>query len=279
MTLARTVERGSLNALVELARLADRILRSRRSRRFYHLTLYKRGEFSTSVCGLHGRFHFHDGCDADQLATEWFEREQLTTLLERLKPNDVVCEIGGCIGTWTVFMAKRASHGRVHVFEPEPGNAARLAKNIKLNGLSNVERHHVAVGDRNGTARFGVAPIDKGGSHSIVPDDAHRESIEVEMLRLDDALDRLGMPQPTVLKIDCEGAEWHVLTGMPRLLASGYIREIFLEVHPDNLRRAGHDAAGVLAILEQAGYREVHRWTRDTETLCIFEHASSADRT
>ncbi len=248
-----------------------RLIPTRGMRSFYTRALYSRGQFSSRVGGFKARFHMIDSGDYEHLAGPMFEREQIEHFLNVLREDDILYEIGGHIGTWSVFMAQRLTAGRLVVFEPEPRNNDRLAKNLALNSLSNVSLMKVAASDENGTAGFGVHARNSDGRHSLVLNDAHANVIQVPTLRLDDAPATLNVPPPTALKIDCEGAELRVLQGATGLLASGQIKTIFIEAHGVQLAQLGKTTDDVSAVLTNAGFQPIIRWTRENEVISILQ--------
>src|SRR4029453_8396239 len=54
----------------------------------------------------------------------------------RLTPDAVFVDIGAHIGTHMIYALRTGRFARVIAFEPEPRNAALLAKNLEANGLS-----------------------------------------------------------------------------------------------------------------------------------------------
>lgn len=242
-------------------------------RRLHRSWLLARGEVRLRAAGTSARFHLLRELDYLYLVADIFEREQLARFLPLLRDDDVVYEVGSHIGSWTVFMAQRVPGGSVHAFEPHRELAAELAGNVELNGLDNVEIHRLAVGRETGTASLGVHPKAGDGRHSLVALDHHRRREPVEVVRLDDVPARLGAPPPTVLKVDCEGAEGWVLEGGRGQLAGPRLRLIYLELHHGRLERTGHRQEELLERLAAAGFAVRGRWPRARETLLILERS------
>lgn len=212
--------------------------------------------------GIEARFRRDCRADAVYLGDpEQQEPVQKTTVLQALRDDDVVYEIGAHIGSWTVFLAKRLARGEVHAFEPDDENRSQLRANLALNKLRNVSVHPVAIGDRSGTAPFAVYAEDRDARHSLVPTEGHDRVVDVDTLRLDDVPSRLGIPEPTALKIDVEGAEGLVLAGGSSLLARPELRLVYVEFHA-RLAKTGWTEAGILDCLEEAGFRIGQRWMR-----------------
>jgi len=203
------------------------------------------------------------------------EDEQLAAFLELIQSDDVIYEVGAHIGSWTIFMADRARSGQVHAFEPDEHNHAACSGNAKLNGFNHVTVHKMAVSDANGTAEFGVFDRPGDGRHSLIIDEQrHAKVVEVSTVQLDSVPEDLSIARPTVLKIDCEGAEVQVLAGGSQTLAGPDLRLIYLELHPDPIRRAGHDPDAVLETIRRHGFVEARSWTQSNVSFHIFQRHS-----
>ena len=162
-------------------------------------------------------------------------------LLECLNPGDVFYDIGANVGYFSLLACKLVGdYGEVHCFEPLPENAAILRANLAANGFSNFTVHECALSDDSGNATLVVA--DLPGQAALARERAGGRALTVATVRLDD----LELPLPTLVKIDVEGAEDRVLTGMRQTLARAR-PAIVVEIHAD--RREP-----VLALLRSAGY-------------------------
>ena len=116
--------------------------------------------------------------------TEWPE---LNWIKEHcIKPGDVVIDCGANHGFSTVLFAKWVGPaGRVYAFEPSSHNMALLKENLRLNGITNVICHQVAVGAASGTVSISSHP-----NASVVLDARADHSLEkVSLVRLDDVLE------------------------------------------------------------------------------------------
>jgi Methyltransferase FkbM domain len=79
-------------------------------------------------------------------------------------------------------------------------------------------------------------------------------TIRVEVRRLDDVLERLGIPQVDFIKLDVEGAELSFLHGASRLLASTSRPAILAEVQDIRTRPWGYPAREIIQFLVRARY-------------------------
>jgi FkbM family methyltransferase len=134
-----------------------------------------------------------------------------------VRPGATVVDVGANIGYNTVYAATRVgAAGRVIAIEPAHDNLAVLHENIATGHLQNVIVHSVAAGrvheHRDLFLRGEVSAV-----NSFFPDSVYAEVTGVEHVRVA-PLDDLVHEDPSLVKIDVEGAELDVLAGMSRLL-------------------------------------------------------------
>jgi FkbM family methyltransferase len=136
-------------------------------------------------------------------------------LLERLPYQQaeprILIDVGAHIGN---FSRRFLAMGwQVVAFEPDADNFATLHKRFATYpGSSAIQK---AVSDHTGRTKFYVSDA-HWGIHSLQPFHAtHTRSVEVDMTRLDDALDQARIGRVTVLKIDAEGADFPALRSFP----------------------------------------------------------------
>jgi FkbM family methyltransferase len=173
-----------------------------------------------------------------------------------VKPGDAVLDVGGHIGYSALRFADWVGPtGKVIAFEPLGENVAHIAKNLELNGLADrVRVVQAAVADRQGEAAFAVHSADNAGMGALDPH-ARTRTIQVPTVALDDWLDGHGVAKTALVKIDVEGAEALVLSGMQRGLRKDRYPAIFLEVHPTRLSAFGSSLEAVFEMLRASGYR------------------------
>lgn len=154
-----------------------------------------------------------------------YEPEVQGLLARLVRPGDLVYDVGGHLGFFSVCAALLGAS--VVVFEPSPGNARRLRRNVELNGLS-IDVVEVAVWDSVEGAELVAGASDSEWwvtAGSGVP-----------TVALDGFSAGRG-DRPSLLKVDVEGAEVRVLAGAARLIAE--IRPaIVCELHSAEARDA-----------------------------------------
>lgn len=189
------------------------------------------------------------------------ERPLLADLLSRLQPGDTVYDVGAHVGTYACLAAGALPDGEVVAFEPYPPNAARVRENAELNGFD-VTVREVALADERRTTDLAVHRDGGVGTqeHSIHPgyrNPDHMEgSITVETVPGDDLIAD-GLPAPTVVKVDVEGAGPAALDGMADALRRPDCRLVYCEPH-DNAD-ALRDRLEALGFAVEPVYLSGHR--------------------
>jgi FkbM family methyltransferase len=139
-----------------------------------------------------------------------------------------VVDVGGHVGAFALWVAARAAHAHITTFEPEPRNYRDLELNLARNNvLDRVTRVNAAVGARDGTRVLNV-PVHRHNASFAAGADAAR--VSVDCVSLERYLDRQASREIDVLKLDCEGAEWEILTSL-RVESLWQIRHLLVECH------------------------------------------------
>lgn len=185
-----------------------------------------------------------------------YEPRDSELLARLIRPQDICFDIGGNTGYYTMRMARAASQGQVHVFEPVPLNWHLICAGVLLNGHRHVTVNRCAVGAEDGEMAFSEA-LD-GAYSSLVPvgRKAERHELKVEVRALDDYVREHALPRVDVIKIDIEGAEPLAMHGARGLLADPARRPrlIMMELHDTNLAAYGETVAGMIDRLRELGY-------------------------
>ena len=198
-----------------------------------------------SVGGTRPRLMLHDRRETISNFLRAFgvwQRPILAFMMTYLKEGDVFVDVGANLGYFSVYAALCVgASGRVHAVEPDPDNAALLAANIVLNGLSNVRLHQTAVSDFCGDAPFFHDRFNAGG-HSLLDKGDLSAGPNVTVTTVDRLL--AGEPKAKLIKIDVQGAEMGVLRGMQERLTAWEPKPVIIvEFSPlDLVRRRELDA-------------------------------------
>jgi FkbM family methyltransferase len=189
-----------------------------------------------------------------------------------IQPGTLVLDIGASLGLWTVPLGQqaRAVGARVWAFEPHPNNHPWLHRNVTINDLTpTVTIHETALGDQVGTVvmNTGEAGHPGAGGNTAVAVGLQAKGACVPIAMLD-SFSRDA--RVSVIKIDVEGYELHVLRGARQLMAKDR-PVIFGEFNRIWLDERGEDLLSFLDEIRASGYEVLvveqlrTRWWRATD--------------
>ena len=164
-----------------------------------------------------------------------------------LAEGDVFYDVGANIGFFALAGARHVGPaGAVYAFEPVPENAAAIRASAELNGLANVEVIEKAAGRAAGRERLLLVEdlswshLESQGRHPRTLD-----TLEIEIVAIDDLVADGRLRAPQLVKIDVEGAEIEVLEGMRKTIAE-HRPAIVCELHGT--------AAAFVETMDRLGY-------------------------
>jgi FkbM family methyltransferase len=209
----------------------------------------------TLLCRVLGKYLVY--ADAQEtgitphLAMDGYWESWITLLLARtVRPGSHCLDIGANHGYYTLVMADAAGpNGRVVPVEPTPRLAEMLRQTLDINGFPHVEVVAKAASDTDGKTLQLVIParrsLNARLSEEAGPTD---EVVAVESVTVD-AITH-DWPRVDVIKVDVEGAEEGVWTGMKRTISQNPGLLLILEF---NVARYDDPRAFAHAI-ESAGF-------------------------
>jgi len=196
------------------------------------------------------------------------------------EPDDVFYDIGANVGGVTFTVAGLHANGlRMVAIEPSFSSFEALARNLSLNGLlGSTIPLQVALLDQTGLQPLNYRSTAAGVSlHAVGAAVDHEGAeftpVEVQLVptyRLDDLIETLGLPEPTVVKIDVDGYEELVLRGAINTLTAGSIRELNVEVVDHD--RAGTRLRAITELLGGAGYEAAGAFRHGPEDGFVADH-------
>lgn len=170
---------------------------------------------------------------------EWFvdvireqERESLESLLDTIRPDDVLYDIGANFGLYSFFAADQIEDGTIVAVEPYPPNVERIRATARLNETTNLRVCDIALGDADESRPF-EPTSSKNYATATFRNPEEGSAVDTVDTRRGDSLVADGeLPPPTVVKIDVEGSEPEVLGGMSETLERPDCRYLLCELHP-----------------------------------------------
>ncbi len=147
--------------------------------------------------------------------------------------NGTFIDVGGHVGTMTVFMAIVGKAKKIMVFEPNPDSHKHLKHNIQLNNLEKVATTFTCgLGEKSAKADLFKNPNSSGMTQLT-----HSSTGSISVEPLDEVLachEPNTIPQIRLIKIDVEGGELAVINGARKTIQS-HRPDIVIEYAPNNV--------------------------------------------
>jgi FkbM family methyltransferase len=197
-------------------RMAKRFLATRIGREMLVNAVSPKILSMTADCGDHlMTFSPHDYIGRKIYRKGHFQRENVERLLSVLRqknllqPEKILLELGGNIGTQTVYFALSQAFRHIVTVEPDPRNFKLLRTNIDQNGLSErITAINVAAGESEGTLDFFMHRDNHGKSSALRQSDRDIE-IKVPVKPVTAVLAETGVTPEDIglIWMDIEGYE------------------------------------------------------------------------
>lgn len=216
--------------------------------------LGKRQPDQVTLDGNTFRVHSKDfGVTLELHSTGGYEEGTRRNCLEYLQPGMTFIDIGAHVGLYTISAAQRVgTEGRVFAFEPDDENRRLLEENLRVNGIEHVTVVPCGVCDRDGRLRLHRSPYNTG-DHQLFYPGRGRRSNEIEVVRLDTFMQQQG-GEVHLVKMDVQGAEARVITGMDEVMSGNRDIVLVVELSPWMLRDIGDDPVELLDQLVARGF-------------------------
>ena len=185
----------------------------------------------------------------------------------QIKPDPrhkTILDVGGHIGTFSVFARSLNPSASIAVVEPHPDNLPYLRSNCVPHNITVLEG---AIAYRPGRLH---SVIESGNPHANTGGSRMGgDGIEVPLLTIRDAVNRLGWSRINLLKLDCEGAEEQILTSpdldlVDEVVGEYHTRSSFIPII-DKLQASGW----IVTILREGILGLFHAIRRETSPPII----------
>jgi len=198
-----------------------------------------------------GQYIFYFGVWEPNL-THWLRR--------RLLPGDIFVDIGANIGYFTLLASRLVGDsGKVVAVEAHPAIFSSLQRNLRKNETHNVRAVNCAVWDCEQMITVYTNAEDLPGQTTVSVAWADHYDLQTQTQVSAAPLSAILQPEEIkaarVIKIDVEGAEWQVVSGMKSIMPSCRDDvEIVLEVNRKALEAEGKTPQGLLDLFGEWGF-------------------------
>jgi FkbM family methyltransferase len=173
------------------------------------------------------------------LKGNWLEPRTLELYAKLLQPGDVFVDVGAHVGFHSLVARQLVgSEGLVVAVEPQPYNAEKILANWRANNFTNLKLIVAAASNRDGWVELHDQAIIDRSVLTLRDDGGKNEAqrFEVPSLRLDSIFQRHHIAHAKLLKIDVEGYESEVISGLGDRLRD--VQNIVFEILPSAARES-----------------------------------------
>lgn len=212
-----------------------------KNKRLHHKCKYAESSEGTVIEEINGVKIVFDFSKGKMIKSMYFgchEFEIRRLINKYLKPGDIFIDVGANIGYFSAIGAGLVGKtGQVHCFEPIPTYFSYINKMIELNPEYTIKANNIALGEKTGQCRISCHRRNAGGN-SIIPgfifEEDISETIDVEINRLDNYIEKEQLKEIALIKIDTEGYELPVLLGLSRFFDEhkNHLPSIIAEITP-----------------------------------------------
>ncbi len=183
-----------------------------------------------------------------------YEPHVLDIIEDNLQKGGTFVDIGANIGQHSMFAASIVGDtGKVFSFEPIPYIYNQLLDSVHINHFEKIVTvHNIALGTENKNDTLYIETNNVGGSSIVAPHGTKTEAIQINIRKGDDILEQISNIH--LIKIDVEGYEYEVLSGIEKTLRI-HRPTIILEFSGElYISKKNNDGEKIISLLENIGY-------------------------
>lgn len=176
----------------------------------------------------------------------WEEREvEVLDWIDSFEEGCTFFDVGASFGTETLYAAlKKGGPEKIVSFDLSLVASFNLAYNICLNNINNVDQYFMALSDKMQLIRF-LEPTNYHYAKGM--DKYHFISLNTISISMDDFV-KLTLLSPDYIKIDVDGAEESIISGMTETIQNKKLRSVVIEV-------TGKSELAISDFFHKAGFR------------------------
>lgn len=187
---------------------------------------------------------------------EWRERRFLNSYL---RGGDIFVDVGANIGLFSLIASHRVGDsGKVFAFEPCAKTFQRLVRNVELNRMNNIRCFQMALSDRSDQIQMNSS-LDGYEAWNTMAPPYVGSAFATEMVSAvtwdDFVRENNLMGRVTMMKIDVEGWESHVLSGGIETFSRQDAPVLQVEFTDQASQSAGASCQALYRQLEEFGYQ------------------------
>jgi FkbM family methyltransferase len=214
-----------------------------------------------------------------------YEEEELSMQYQLIEKNDVVFDIGGNYGWYSIHVSLKFPSNEIYTFEPVPNTFSILNNNIQLNNVNNIKTFNIGLSNEVGEFTFYCDPnLTVNASLNNVNENPNAIEVSCKVDVLDHFVLKNSIDKIDFIKCDIEGAELFALLGSKNSIIK-FKPKIFIEMLRKWASKFNYHPNDIIFFLKELGYKcfiikelsleEITEVTDFTnETNFVFLHTS-----
>lgn len=146
--------------------------------------------------------------------------------LSTYKENPVIIDIGAHIGSFSIYFSNKLKNSHIYSYEPFKESFKIFRKNLSLNKIKNIKAFNCAVWKNKEKKKLNLGRYPSLHSFYV----KSSKSIDVETTTLNEILIKNQIQKCHLLKIDAEGSEYSILSGISKKNIEK-IERVIIEYH------------------------------------------------
>jgi FkbM family methyltransferase len=181
----------------------------------------------------------------------WYDLESQLLLKDLVRPGDTVVDVGANRGDFALCASHAVGpNGLVLCFEPNPRCQSSLSRTLELNGLTNIRIHPFGLSDRDENLVLSIPAINSGEATFGRSKYNDADQVLSEVKRGDPIL---ADYVPSLVKIDVEGFEHNVVTGLAGMLQR-HRPIVLMELIASHQIACGSSVEALTSLMRGLGY-------------------------
>jgi len=152
--------------------------------------------------------------------------EEYKSINFEIKNSDIVIDVGAHIGLFSLYASQFCKIGAIYSYEPVDKNYQILLDNVHLNNLKQIKPFNMAVSNSESDVKLYLNDDESG--HSMFSKSSN--TLTVNSISLQKIFDDNNIDNCNFLKLDCEGAEYEIISNLPSLYFEK-IDKMIIEYH------------------------------------------------
>lgn len=189
----------------------------------------------------------------------WEEREpEVLDWIDNFETGCTFFDVGASFGTETLYAAlKKNGPNKIVSFDLCLESSVNLAYNISLNGIKNVDQYYLGLSEE-----FKIISYLEPTQYYFVKGRVKYDNILFNVLSISmDHFIKISLLSPDYIKIDVDGAEQSIISGMSETVRNKKLKSVVVEV-------SDKSEPAIIEFFEKAGFKvELERRLGGAETM------------